>query len=107
MKTSTVVDVKSTTPSTLTDSSQNVVTEHTESALLLNDLRTKLESMAVVLKKVKALDDVALETDSKTTSANLEVRGRTLARVHPNVANAFSQDQDESRIRELRNRLNV
>jgi hypothetical protein len=107
VKASTVVDVKTTTPSTLTEPCQNVLTEHTESALLLNDLRTKLESMAVVLKQVQALEDVALEAHIKKAIANLEKRGRTLARVHPDVANAFLQDQDDSRIRELRNRLSV
>ena len=63
--------------------------------------------MSSVLQQVQALEDVVLETQIKKAIANLEKRGRTLARVHPDVANAFLRDQDESRIRELRNRLSV
>ena len=46
-------------------------------------------------------------THIKEAIANLEKRGRTLACVHPDVAKACLREQDESRIRELKNRLSV
>jgi hypothetical protein len=105
--TSTVVETTTTDPTTSTASGQDVVVEDTESALLLNDLCTKIDSMSIVLQQVQALEDVVLEAQIKKAITNIEKRGRTLALVHPDVANAFLRDQDESRIRELRNRLSV
>jgi hypothetical protein len=63
--------------------------------------------MSVVLQQVRAIEHVTLEIQVKKAIANLEKRCRTISRVHSGVANAFLEDQEDMRVRDLRSRLEI